>query len=373
MKDVWPKAFGPNSKIEMCILLSLTLFWCISTWFNTTIRGPAGEGKDQSNLYFTSWICLWACFWTLESWCTTSGRASFERFVRSWPNRCPLWIVTFLLSLLDFLFALDLYRHWGDESGAAYNPYVYKLYGEVREAEWSFLFTVTGVTFVVSLAWALAEIFRESRTNVGSVKSDVENYVEGLTAHVLCGLWIILVCIVTMPGGAASLLGNLYFTTWSTLFSVISTLIWYHRDWRREINKVIREEEEKYEHTKMILRKREEKRMARLAEDEEEAKKKTSDVESTNVEEDDDDDDGILCENDPVDDDITISIGSDYDRPSSHTSSSPGRPRARIAPSDGTTPPPAESDAPASSRILALMLSYFCSPDENAKSNGDGD
>ena len=45
-------------------------------------------------------------------------------------------------------------------------------YSEVREAEWRVLFTVTGVTFVVSLAWALAEIVRESRTNVESVKSD---------------------------------------------------------------------------------------------------------------------------------------------------------------------------------------------------------
>ena len=56
--------------------------------------------------------------------------------------------------------------------------------------------------------------------------------------------------------------------------------------------------------------------MAKLAEEEEEAKEKTSDVESTKVEEDGDDDE-ILCENDPVNDDITISIGSDYDRPSS--------------------------------------------------------
>ena len=86
-KTVWPKAFGPHGKIELWILLFFTVFWCISVWFNTTIRGPGGEGKEQYNLYFSSWLCLWASMWTLERWCTCTGRASFERFVKSWPNR----------------------------------------------------------------------------------------------------------------------------------------------------------------------------------------------------------------------------------------------------------------------------------------------
>jgi len=54
--------------------------------------------------------------------------------------------------------------------------------------------------------------------------------------------------------------------------------------------------------------------------------------------EEDVDGDGILLENDPVDDDITISIASDYDRPFSHTSSLEQQ-RAHIASSDGTPPP----------------------------------
>ena len=73
-----------------------------------------------------------------------------------------------------------------------------------------------------------------------------------------------------MPGGAASLLGNLYFTTWSTLFSVIGTLIWYVRDWRQMILDVIEEKQQEYELVKKTLRRRQEERRARLKEKERE-------------------------------------------------------------------------------------------------------
>ena len=171
-KTVWPKAFGAHGKIELWILLFFTFFWCISVWFNTTIRGPGGEGKEQYNLYFSSWLCLWASMWTLERWCTCTGRASFERFVKSWPNRCPMWIITFIWSFADFLFVLDTFRNW--EEGAQYAPYVLKLYSDVKQAEWTLLFFVTCLTFVSSFAWVLAEIFRENVNNVDNVKSDVE-------------------------------------------------------------------------------------------------------------------------------------------------------------------------------------------------------
>lgn len=175
----------------------------LTTWFNTSIRGKffifwslfsthlayiiylcfirtdccifigvAGDGKDQFNLYFSTWICCWTSFWTLENWCVASGRASFERFVRSWPNRGPAWIILFILSLSDFFFILDLFRNWPE--GTVHYPYVARMYREVRKTEWVLLLFVTSFTFVLALAWTLAEIFRENRTNKGSIKSDAE-------------------------------------------------------------------------------------------------------------------------------------------------------------------------------------------------------
>lgn len=99
--------FGPNKAVELCILIFLVILWMVTIWFNTTIRGLAGEGSEQYNLYFTSWLCLWTSFWTLERWFVSSGKSSFETFVSSWPNRCKLWIITLILSFSDFLFVLD--------------------------------------------------------------------------------------------------------------------------------------------------------------------------------------------------------------------------------------------------------------------------
>jgi len=353
-KNVWPKAFGPSARVELVILLFLTIFWLINTWFNTTIRGPGGNGKDQHNLYFSSWICTWASIWTLERWCTCSGRASFERFIRSWPNRCPLWIVTFILSFFDFMFVLDTYRHW--KEGSKYSPYVYKLFSEVDDTQWALLFFVTATTFLMSLSWALAEIFRENVKNVGNVKSDVEFYVEGLMVHAIAIIWICTVCIVTMPGGAASLIGNLYFTTWSTLISVIATLIWFISDWRKMILDIIQEQQDQYDSVKRRFRKREEERLARLAEegqvtgemnpsdDAESSKENAKEFET------EEDDEGILCEDDPVNDDITISIASGWQG----TSSSPDHSERKNAPVDAV-----DSGVKASSLFLSAISMFF--------------
>jgi len=232
------------------------------------------------------------------------------------------------------MFALDTFRHWAE--GTA--PYAYKLYSEVNRAEWMLLLCVTCGTFIFSLAWALAEIFRENVINVGNVKSDVEFYVEGLSVHIIAIIWIVTVCIVTMPGGAASLIGNLYFTTWSTLISVIGTLIWFVRDWRKMILDIIQEQQDEYDFVKKTFREREEKRLAKLArkstdktgevgESEEESSDMISEESKT-----EEDDDVVLCDDDPdVDDDITISIASGWRGPASVTSS------ARASP-DKTTP-----------------------------------
>lgn len=366
------KIFGPGKIPELCILIFLILLWVISTWLTTSIRGPGSEGKDQANLYFSTWICLFAAFFTLERWNTASGRASFTQFVLSWPNRCPLWIVTFLLSSATFFFALNTYRNW--EEGTRFNPYAFNLYDNAPEAEWTFLLFVTSVTALVALAWALAEIFRLTRDE--TMKSDKEKYVEGLFAYILFIMWVVLVCIVTIPGGICSLLGNLYFSTWSTLFSVVGTLVWYIRDWRQDIADIIREEEEKYELAKRTIRRREEKRLAKLAEKEEgdrnfsvgTGRSRNNSVDESGVEE------GVqFCEDDSVDDDITISITSDFKRSrlgteGSSISSSPDRPRkvADAKPDESTT------TADYRSLFMSALASFFLPLDDADDGHGDG-
>ena len=91
----------------------------------------------------------------------------------------------------------------------------------------------------------------------------IRNYIEGFMLHILTVIWVTTVCIVTMPGGSASLLGNCYFTTWGTVFSCVGTLVWWLRDWRQEIFDVIQKQQEEYDLAKTAVRKREEKKMAK--------------------------------------------------------------------------------------------------------------
>mmetsp|Transcript_4321 Transcript_4321/g.7139 ORF Transcript_4321/g.7139 Transcript_4321/m.7139 type:complete len:314 (-) Transcript_4321:600-1541(-) len=171
-KTLWPKVLGPNKKVELCILSFLVIIWLVTVWFNTTIRGVAGEGSEQYNLYFTSWLCLWITFWTLERWFVSSGKSSFEKFLNSWPNRCKLWIVTFILSFSDFLFVLDAMKNW--DEGTEANPYVNEMFASISHHEWGFFFDVTIITFMISLAWIVVEIFRRNKKEGSALKSDVE-------------------------------------------------------------------------------------------------------------------------------------------------------------------------------------------------------
>lgn len=158
--------------MELCILIFLVILWLVTIWFNTTIEGIAGEGNEQYNLYFTSWLCLWTTFWTLERWFVSSGMSSFEKFVRSWPNRCPMWIITFILSFSDFLFVFDAWNNW--DKGTKATPYVHEMFANISQHEWVFFIQTTIVTFIGSLCWVLAEIFRRNKKDGNAPKSDVE-------------------------------------------------------------------------------------------------------------------------------------------------------------------------------------------------------
>lgn len=92
-------------------------------------------------------------------------------------------------------------------------------------------------------------------------------FVEGIFLHVITVTWVVTVCIVTMPDGSASLLGNAYFTTWGTAFASVGTLVWWLRDWRQSIFEVIHRQQEEYEMVKRAVRNREEKKFAQRMQD----------------------------------------------------------------------------------------------------------
>jgi len=165
-----------------------------------------------------------------------------------------------------------------------------------------------------------------------------------------------------MPGGAASLLGNLYFTTWSTLFAVVGTLIWFVRDWRHMILGRIQEKQDEYDMVKKGLRLREEERRAWIKEQERKDKMASSDESSTGESKEEEE---VLCEDDPcIDDDITISISSGVWH--GHASLTPSfkSGEAKETPDDsGTT----------ASGLFMSALSYFYTPSEDQPDDDDGE
>lgn len=132
------------------------------------------------------------------------------------------------------------------------------------------------------------------------------NYVEGIMLHLLAIQWAILIFFASMPGHSASLIGNIYFTTWATCFSVITTLVWWVRDWRKDIADTINEQQAEYERAKRAVLRREKKRLAKIKREICESEAVTDTVDSNNdeiIEED-------VAEEDIVDDDITVSFTS---------------------------------------------------------------
>eukprot|EP00986_Skeletonema_menzelii_P017581 scaffold20570_cov148-Skeletonema_menzelii.AAC.2 len=134
------------------------------------------------------------------------------------------------------------------------------------------------------------------------------NYVEGILLHLIALLWIVLIFFVTMPGHSASLIGNLYFTSWATCFSILATLIWWLRDWRKDIADTINDQQAEYERAKRAVLRREEKRLAKARREKVESEA-VDDDESNNLDDIVEEDEEGAGE-DIVDDDITVSVAS---------------------------------------------------------------
>mmetsp|Transcript_1221 Transcript_1221/g.1744 ORF Transcript_1221/g.1744 Transcript_1221/m.1744 type:complete len:443 (-) Transcript_1221:24-1352(-) len=251
LKGIWMKLFKPNACFEKAFL-ALLIIWCAAaTWINTSVRGLAGPGKGQFDIYFTTWISFIASIWTLERWYVLAGHSSFVTFFSSWPHRGFAWIGFFGASLGNFFFVLDVYINW--EDGSKRLPSLDRLFRDVANYQWIVLIIVCLISFVVALFFSAVELFRVSRVGVASEKAKWENMTEGGTLLALVGCWLFCVIVTTSPGGLGSMYGNVYFFTWACTVIVIKTFLWWVRDWRRDIHLAAEMEHEEYEKAKQAV------------------------------------------------------------------------------------------------------------------------
>ena len=81
--------------------------------------------------------------------------------------------------------------------------------------QWQLIVGLLVLTIVPAIAFVVVEIFRQTNADGTNMeKSRVENICEGLVLLALILCWIPSIIWVTVPKGAASLIGNTYFFSW---------------------------------------------------------------------------------------------------------------------------------------------------------------
>lgn len=179
LKDkIWYTLFGPKSIVELCLVMFLVLWWGVATGVQTSVRGIAGDGKQQHNLYFSTWCCCYISIWMLERWAVTYGFSSFKSFISSWPYRAPGWIAINVLSFFASVWYIDLYlnresmvsnmssnnkNQIGELVKTAKIEALDQYFANIHKFQFQWLLFAGAVTYIPSTAFVLIEIFRETK------------------------------------------------------------------------------------------------------------------------------------------------------------------------------------------------------------------
>lgn len=249
----WAMAlFAPKAKIELFMAVFLLIWWFIATCTQTTVRGIAGDGKGQYNIFYSTWFCNVAAMIIVESKVTEFGFPNIKEFVQGWPNRAPGWIAMLVSNFFTVFWYVDLYistSKYPDRVADILKPY----WGDIPSSQYELLIFVSCMTLVPTFVFVSAEIFRNSSTK-SNVKSSFETYAEGISLLLLTIGWVPSVIVATTPGGFAAYIGNAYFFTWATTVLVLETTMWFVHDSRGGVHATILQKEEEYrQHQQDVL------------------------------------------------------------------------------------------------------------------------
>ena len=204
-KRIWEdRIFASKSKYETLLDVFLVIWWGVATIVQTSVRGIAGDGKNQYNIFYSTWVCFWATCWTLESKLTEYGWPTLKQFVKSWPHRAPGWIGILVTDFFTLFWYVDLYVNTAvNPSGLSTQQKLF--YGDIPKSQYQWLIFVASVSLVPSAGFVFIEIFRNSDS---TEKSTSESVLEGISLLCLLLAWVPCVIVATTPGGFASILGK---------------------------------------------------------------------------------------------------------------------------------------------------------------------
>lgn len=119
------------------------------------------------------------------------------------------------------------------------------------------MITLIVFTIAPAAAFVLAEIGRQTKPDGSNEeKTKVENIAEGIVLLTLICAWVPSIIWVTAPDGAASLVGNAYFTSWLLVIFVAETGVWFVHDQRDRIRQALEQKQMEYrEKQRQVLEK----------------------------------------------------------------------------------------------------------------------
>jgi hypothetical protein len=244
--------FAPKSNFESFLDLFLLVWWFIAVCIQTGVRGIAGDGKEQYNIYYSTWFCTLGAVFCLESKITEFGFPSIKTFIKSWPNRAPGWIAILLSDFFLLFWYVDLYintKQYPERVADQLEP----AWNDIPSSQYEWLIFVASATLLPSAAFIFAEIFRDS-SKENHEKPSFETYAEGICLLALTLAWIPSVIVTTTPGGFAAFVGNAYFFTWATTIFVMETSMWFIHDSRGGVHQTILKKEQEYrQHQQDVL------------------------------------------------------------------------------------------------------------------------
>lgn len=291
LEKVWRPAFAAESKFETVLIAGLILWWSVATIIQTSVRGIAGDGKEQYNLFYSTWVCCIVSFWIAERKAVDFGYPSFRNFVTGWPYRAPGWIAIFLLDFVTLWWYIDLYNNT-KRNASRVPEQLAPIWEDISRIQYQLLLFVSATTLLPSAGFIFMEILRssdddqevepsvnmalaEASTNLPlqspanglaavrmetsqeqrqPQKKNIEIVLEGLSLLCLSIMWIPSVIVATTPGGFANQVGNAYFCTWATTIFVLETFLWFIHDWRKSVFKALEQKEKEYrKHQQQVL------------------------------------------------------------------------------------------------------------------------
>ena len=216
-------AFGSSTATmkELCSLLFLTAWWIIALGLMTKGGGIA---YDALNIYYSVWLSAIAVIIALNNWFYTRGTLSAKDFVNLSPTLATWYFMVFISMVM---------------MGSSANFYVHFNISEVGgspKSDYIFAIVAGTVSTVLALMIVISHYHFFPCCNPGGLE-------EIITVFLLLALWIAAVIVLTRVDGIASTVGNIYYSTWTALFTCIYILA----KWRRA-NTARTERENAFEH-----------------------------------------------------------------------------------------------------------------------------